>query len=129
MPKAGFFKRRKILLATNGLDLVPIALVQHEINEDGKLKLIIPRFQNKLLESIFTGKKKGKFYRISLDNIGAEVWKLIDGHRTIGEISEILAKTNHENNIPFEEGEKRVVAFVTRLYQERYLSFRQFETI
>jgi hypothetical protein len=122
---AGFFKRRKILKSVNALDLIPIQLVNHEITAEGLIKLIIPRFSNKLLLHLFTGNRLTPEFKISLDETGSKVWQLIDGIKTAGEIAANLVKIFENKDLKLDSAEERVVAFISRLYQEDYITFRQ----
>ena len=118
----GFFKKRKILKSANLLDLIPVRLVQHEAHENGKIKLLVPRFKQKWLQGVFTGKRKSAEFRISLDEIGSSVWLSIDSNKSVSNIIENLNKNieEKENSI-----EGRISAFLTRLYQEDLITFKQ----
>ena len=122
-----YFTRRKILKTTNTLDLIPIALVKHETLENGKIKLIIPRFSSKILAQIFTGKKKSTQFRISLDETGSNVWLCIDGEKSVSEIITELIPILISKNLSIEVIEERVSAFISRLYQEEYITFKQLQ--
>jgi len=114
----GFFKKRKILKSANLLDLIPVHLVQHELYDNGKVKLLVPRFKQKWLQGVFTGKRKSPEFKISLDEIGSLVWLAIDSNKPVAQIIKNLEKS--ENSI-----EERVSAFLTRLYQEDLITFKQ----
>ena len=120
-----FWKRRKFLKSINALDLVPIPLVRHELTSEGLVKLIIPRFKNKILIQLFTGNRRSPEFKISLDEIGSHVWMLIDGEKSAGEIAVELLKIFENKGLKLDSPEERVVAFISRLYQEDYISFRQ----
>ena len=118
----GFLKKRKILKSANLLDLVPVRLVQHETSNDGKIKLLVPRFKHKWLQSVFTGKRKSAEFRISLDEMGRLVWLAIDSGKSVADIIENINKNieEKENSI-----DGRISAFLTRLYQEDLITFKQ----
>ena len=71
-------------------------------------------------------KKKEEFIRIHLDDIGTAIWLMIDGVKTIREICALLLNEHPEKLNPPEETEERVVKFISRLYQERYITFSEF---
>ncbi len=121
----GFWKRRKILKTINALDLVPVPLVKHLVTEEGRVKLLIPRISNKLLQQLLTGKHLSPEFKITLDEIGSKVWLLIDGNKTVAELASSIIITHEEKGLQMDSVEERVVAFITRLYQEDYISFRQ----
>lgn len=118
---SNFFQRRKILKSTNTLDLVPVKLVNHEFTDNGKIKLIVPRFKNELLSNIFTGRHKGKHFKISLDETGSKTWLSIDNEKNIGEIAKEL-QNDRTGNKPFEES---LASFFVKLYNEGFITFRQ----
>jgi hypothetical protein len=126
MPQS-FFARRKILKNINSLDLVPIALVEHEILENNKVKLIIPRFSKFWLEKIFTGKKISRTFRISLDETGSQVWLLIDGVKNVADIVAQQEAIFASNNQKIDGIAERTSGFISRLYQEEYITFKQLE--
>ena len=121
----GFWKRRKILKSVNALDLVPLPLVRHELTSEGFVKLIIPRFKNKILIQLFTGNRLSPEFKISLDETGSQVWMLIDGEKSAGEIAVELLKIFENKGLKLDSPEERVVAFISRIYQEDYISFSQ----
>jgi hypothetical protein len=122
-----FLKRRNILKSANALDLVPVTSVKYELTENNLVKLIVPRFQNKLLEKIFVGRKLKPEFKVTLDETGSLAWLAIDGLRNIEAIIEVI-KTNFESKeIKLNDAENRTLAFITRLYQEEYIIFSQLQ--
>jgi hypothetical protein len=122
---ASFFNRRKILKSTNTLDLVPVKLVSHETIDNEKIKLLIPRFSQKWLQLLFTGKKKSKEFRISLDETGSMVWLCIDGETSVGAIANQIKQNLLIHNISDHNIDERISIFISRLYQEEYITFKQ----
>ncbi len=115
-----FFKRRKILKQTNTLDLIPIKIVEHEIADNGKTKLIVPRFKNKILSNTFTGSRISSNFKISLDDKGSKTWELIDNKKNISDIAKILNVDNNNEN-----SEDQLSLFFIKLYNEGFITFRQ----
>ncbi|MFA4647770.1 PqqD family protein [Pyrococcus kukulkanii] len=62
----------------------------------------------------------GKYRRIELDEIGAEVWMLCDGKKKVREIGEILERKFGERVKPTNE---RLVTFLLSLYKRKLVSF------
>jgi hypothetical protein len=120
-----FFERRKVFKNTNALDLVPIRKVEHQIEEGGNITIIIPKFRNDKFAKFALGNRKRHIF-IHLDEIGTFTWLLIDGISNIRVISEKLKDHFGESLL---ESEQRVNKFMSRLYQERYITFRQLEVI
>jgi len=120
----GFWKNKKFLKSVNALDLVPFPLVKHIISEGGCVKLLIPRFRYKIFQQLFTGNRLSPEFKISLDETGSHVWLLIDGQKPAGEIASELVKIFELRGLKLDSSEERVVAFISKLYQEDYISFR-----
>lgn len=118
-----FFQRRKILKSTNAYDLIPVSRIKHKIEEDGNVTVLVPKFSNEKISNFMLG-RRGKFISIHLDETGSFVWLQIDGIKTIRNISENLQEHFGET---LEQSGVRVNKFMTRLYDERYITFRQLE--
>jgi hypothetical protein len=118
-----FFERRKILKSTNAFDLVPVRTCEHETAEDGKVTVLVPKFKNPRVAKFMLGRKKNHIY-IHLDEFGSFVWLNIDGIRNIRDISQNMQSSFGDD---FAQAGERVNKFMSRLYQERYINFRQLE--
>lgn len=121
----GFWEKRKILKSINALDLIPVILVKFETDNENKVKLLIPRFSINFFYQIFKGKHLSPEYKVSLDETGSRVWLLINGNRTIGEISVEIINNYKSGNFFLEKIEERITAFISKMYQEEYITFRQ----
>lgn len=120
-----FFQRRKILKKINFLDLVPVRVHEHSVNENGKIDILVPRFTNVYFKRALQTRKKGDYFIIHLDEKGSLIWNMIDGIRNTEEIASILQKEHEEKFQPVDETQTRVTNFLSLLYQERYITFRQ----
>lgn len=82
---------KKINKDDNFLELVPKKIQNYkwEVNEDGLVKIIIPRegILDKIVRFFF---KTPKEMKIDLDEQGSSVWKLIDGKNNIEDIGSSL---------------------------------------
>ncbi|MGM0612695.1 MAG: PqqD family protein [Bacteroidota bacterium] len=117
------FQRRKILKNENGLELIPIRRHEHEMDEEGKVKLVVPKFNKKWMQKFFIAPAGKKTVNIQLDEMGSAVWLRIDGEKTVEKIAGELI-----NNYPdTEEAQDRVLSFISMLYEQRYITFRQLE--
>jgi hypothetical protein len=115
-----FFRRRKILKSLNFLEAIPVRVCDHKEEEDGKVSIVVPKFRNPKFNEWFLGKRPKNFI-VKLDKTGSAVWSLIDGNRMVGEICEELEKQN------IEEAVVRVTKFMTLLYEQRYITFRELQ--
>ncbi len=125
--EVSFFKRRKILKQANTLDLHPIKLLGSEKRDEETLNILLPRFKNSLANKLFQPKWKEEFIKIKLDAFGSTVWEQLDGNQSTGEICNKLRDTFPEKLQPLEETEDRVSTFLSMLYQQRFISFREIQ--
>jgi len=103
----------------NLFDLIP-AIGKHITTEnEGELSVItFPRFKNKFMQKYFVPGNKSAIIRIRLDEHGTAVWNLIDGNRTIKEITELLAEHfQHEENYEY-----RIAEFMLQLYKQGFVN-------
>jgi hypothetical protein len=122
-----YFQRRRIFKQANFLDLRPVRVLGHEVREDGGITMLMPRFKNKVNSALFQPNSKGKFITIRLDRFGGHTWLLIDGHSTVSQICDRLKEQFPEELQPIEETEDRVTKFLSLLYQQRYITFREIQ--
>ena len=116
-----FFQRRKILKSLNFLEATPVRVCGHQEETDGRISIVVPKFSNPKFNAWFLGRRRKKTFTVRLDRNGSEVWRLIDGTRNVGEISMALEKQN------LEEAVERVTKFLTLLYEQRYITFRELQ--
>ncbi len=119
-----FFERRKILKNTNSFDLTPVKLVEHEVEENGFVALLMPKVYNKLMKKILEPKLKSKFIKIKLDEIGSAVWLSIDNKKNISAIAKELIDKFNDKIQPVEE---RLPKFFSQLYQQKFITFKELE--
>ncbi len=120
-----YLERRKILKSTNSLDLIPVRVLEHQVNEQGKVDVLVPRFKSAYWKRAMETKKREEHIYIHLDETGSLIWMLIDGQLNVEQLISAMLAEHPEKLHPPEEAEKRVSQFLSLLYQERYISFRQ----
>lgn len=122
-----FFERRRFLKKANLLDLTPVRLHEHEEEgETGKVVILVKKFKNDGFAHFALG-RHSPVIRIKLDEIGSEVWKAIDG---VSNVAALLDHLNMRwNDIPEKTSglEKRLAGFLSIMYDNRYISFREIE--
>ena len=123
-----FFQRRKILRSVNYLDLTPVRMMDHQVTLEGKADILLPRFKKGFWREVYSKTPKGEFIFIHLDEIGSSIWLLIDGKKKVAEICSELQVLKPEKLQPPEETERRVTDFLSLLYNEKYISFREILT-
>ena len=122
-----FFERRQFLKKANLLDLTPVRLHEHEEGETGKVVILVKKFKNDRFSRFALG-RHSPVIRIRLDEMGSEVWKEIDG---VSNVAVLINNLNTQwNNIPEKTDglEKRLAGFLSIMYDNRYISFREIES-
>ena len=102
----------------NLFDLIPVISKHITTEKEGELSVItFPRFRSKFMQKYFVPRNKSAIIRISLDEHGTAVWNLIDGYRSVGKITEMLAEHfQHEENYEY-----RVAEFMLQLYKQGFV--------
>lgn len=123
-----FFERRRFLKKANLLDLTPVRLHEYEEEDTGKVVILVKKFKNDRFAHFALG-RRSPVVRIKLDEIGSEVWKTIDG------VSNVAALLDHLNtrwsDIPEKTNglEKRLAGFLSIIYDNRYISYREIDSV
>jgi len=120
-----FLHRRKILKSVNYLDLTPVRMMEYQLTGEGKVDILLPRFKKGFWREVYRNTAKGEFIYIHLDEIGSAIWLLIDGHKKVAEICLEVQKSKTDKLQPPDETEKRITEFLSLLYREKYISFRE----
>ncbi|MCF8303335.1 MAG: PqqD family protein [Bacteroidales bacterium] len=118
------FQRRRMLKKANTLELTPVKNHDHQVEEDGRLALIVPKFEKKWMRRFFIAPARKDYFKIYLDDLGASTWLLIDGKKTVKQICEAMQEQKEEE-IP--ELEDRVSKFIHMLYEQRYVLIKEME--
>ncbi|MGA3012946.1 MAG: PqqD family protein [Bacteroidales bacterium] len=125
MKSLSFFQRRKILKKVNYLDLTPLRQMEFDVLSDGKVDILMPRFRHPVLKRMLQPNWKQEVIRIHLDEIGSAIWLLIDGSGNVNELCSRLQAAYSEKLQPPDETEKRITQFLSLLYQQKYISFKE----
>ncbi|USG99936.1 PqqD family protein [Thermococcus argininiproducens] len=98
------------------LKLIPKRLDKIELRKiDNKYYLLIP-MSSRL--DFLARKLHGEYRRLELDEVGAFVWELCDGTRTIEQIGKKVKEKFGENAEPLYE---RLVTFILELYKRNLI--------
>ena len=117
------FKKNKFK-NVNYLDLTPIPNYGHIVKEEGLVDVLVPRFKNKTAEKLFIPKSKSPYINANLDELGSEVWKLLNGENKVHVIAEKLNEIFGEKIQPVHE---RLTKFLSQLYNNGFISFKEIE--
>ncbi len=110
--------KNKINIKLNILDLTPKRLLEHEINNDGLIDVLVPKFKIKILQKLLL-QNKNPYIKANFDELGSEVWKLIDGNRSAKDIAALLK----EKFCNIEQIYQRVGLFLQQLYKNNFITF------
>jgi len=115
------FKKKKKIDYVNYLDLIPIKEYEHELLEDGLINILIPKFTNRFIVENILPRLRSPHIKAKLDEFGSEVWKLIDGYRTVDEISKKLVEKFDDRIQPVHE---RITKFLSHLRSHNMIKFK-----
>lgn len=76
----------------NLFDLKPARNLTWETGEKELVVLTVPKFRNRVLARLLLPRLKKPDYRVKLDDVGSFIWNSCDGHLTILEIADRVAK-------------------------------------
>jgi hypothetical protein len=119
--KRGYFERRRILREANYLDLTPLPQHPHELDEEGMVKVLVPRFTG-LFGRLLQARAPHPHIHVSLDELGSAVWQLCDGHNNVRSICDTLEARLGEKIHPARD---RVTRFLSQLYKNNLIVFRE----
>jgi len=120
--KVGYFARRKILKNANFLDLTPVPLFGHEIDQNGHAIILIPRFQGFITRRLLQPRLKNPYIKLELDTLGTAAWLLLNGKNTVREVCQELRSRLQEK---IEPAEDRVTRFLSQLYNQKLIVFSE----
>jgi hypothetical protein len=118
----GYFAKKKILKSANFLDLKPIPKYSHELDSQGYVVLLVPRFTGFPGKQLLQHRLKNPYFKISLDEVGSETWLLANGKTTVKEICRLAEEKLGEKIIPTQE---RVTTFFSQLYMRKLITFTE----
>ena len=104
----------------NLLELIPEKLVDDEIDDDGIITLLVPRYKNRLLKKLNDRSPSRRFVKIRLDKIGSGTWACIDGKKDMRAIGEMMRQTFGDAIEPCYD---RLGMFMTKLEYEKYVRY------
>lgn len=115
-----YFQKRRILKHSNYLNLTPVRKYQHEINSDGNVVILMPRFTGAFSRRFLQPRLKNPFIKIELDSIGSGVWLLADGKSNVKSICHTAKNQFGDTIHPVHD---RVTKFYSQLYLQKLISF------
>jgi hypothetical protein len=124
-PAMNFLQRRRILKKANFLHLTPVRMMDYRVNNDGKVDILLPRFRSKFWKDVYRKSTKGEFIYIHLDATGSVIWQQINGETSVENICSGIWEKEQASKNYSEDFQKRVTQFLSVLYQQKYISFKE----
>ncbi len=118
-------KEKKVLKNYNVLDLTPVRINEHVLTDAGLVTILIPRYKSGFMNRMLEKQGRDKNFRLDLDELGSAVWLNIDSEKKIRELCDILEDKFGEKAHPVEQ---RLVKFISMLYQNELVRFRETES-
>jgi len=122
LKKVGYFARRRILKNANFLDLTPVPLYGHEMDQNGHAIILIPRFQGFLTRRLLQPRLKSPYIKLELDEPGTATWLMLNGKNKVREICTELRSRLQEK---IEPAEDRITRFLSQLYNQKLIAFNE----
>jgi hypothetical protein len=118
-----FGKTKNNAPEVNYLDLTPKHVHGFEVNNDGLVDVLVPRFNNRFFEMILIPKGGSKYMKANLDEIGSATWLAIDGNNSVRDIIALIENKFAEKVSPARE---RVTIFLNQLHGNGFITFIEF---
>ena len=116
------FRKKKINSSINYLELTPKRSYNHEVEDSGKVSVLVPKFRNKFLVSFLAPRLKAPYIKAKLDEFGSLTWIEMDGSKNVQSISQLLSDKFGDKVQPVNE---RLTKFLTQLYQYNFITFNE----
>jgi hypothetical protein len=102
--------------------MTPYRIHKEQIEENGIVTVLIPKFKNKIMIKILDNNKKPNYIKVKLEEFGSAAWLAIDGKKNVNEICLELQNKFGEKISPVYE---RVPKYLVNLYQQGFISFNE----
>jgi hypothetical protein len=118
----GYFRKKSTLRNANYLDLTPIRKFTHELDPDGNVVILVPRFSGRLLGRILQPRLRNPWIKIHLDEAGTAIWLLTDGRKNVREVCHVAEEKLGSRIHPAQD---RITTFYSGLYMQKIITFKE----
>lgn len=108
----------------NYLEMTPLRNYQHEKNENNLIDVLVPKFKKEFFRNLLVPRSRSPFIKANLDEFGSETWLLMDGDNKVEIIAE---KLNEKFGDRIQPVLGRLTTFLTNLYKNGFISFKEIE--
>lgn len=98
------------------LDARPAPNVAHEVDPEGRVVLLRPKFTASWMQWL-QRRLRRPYFRVKLDPSGSCLWLHLDGQRSVGELAEVMRVAFGGDAEPSEE---RAARFLQQLVEGRF---------
>lgn len=116
------FKSKSALSELNLLELTPAKIYKEEVDAEGNVIVLIPKFKNKILVKYLAPKIKSEYFKLKLDKFGSAVWMLLNGENNVKFIADELVKKYGDEIQPIYD---RLPKFISMLYSNKLITFKE----
>jgi len=120
-----FAKKKQPL---NFLNLIPVRKDIEFTDTEGKVTLLLPKFKNEKFSNWFIPRSKTTKINFRMDETGSQVWRLIDGYKSVEKICSDLHIFLTNINKPTSQIEERVTRFLTDLAKNNFIRFNEVQS-
>ena len=108
------------------MELHPVHALDYVLQDQGKVSIKLPRFNSRIWGPLLMPfvSAHNQFILINLDDFGSACWLAIDGKKNVDEIAQELVAKFGKDIEPIEE---RLPKFLSLLYEQRYITFKELE--
>ncbi len=108
----------------NLLDLFPERGLDHEVDDDGRVHLLEPKFTGPILGKLLQPRIQTPYIKTRLDEVGTLVWLRCDGETQVRTIAARLAERFGDD---FDPEHKRLALFLHALSSRGWIRYRDDE--
>ncbi len=112
-----FHKKKQV----NLLDLIPERTHEWITTDDGKVKILVPKYGRNAVGAWLARHLQQPYIYIQLDDIGTAVWLACDGRATVQQIGQKLQQQFGKNIEPVFE---RLGMFFKQLEQNKFIKWK-----
>lgn len=106
----------------NLLELIPVKHIEWEIDRDGLITLLKPKYRHPFLTKYLLPRLKRPFYQVNLDEIGSYFWENCDGIRSVKQIAKLQKEKFGEKVEPLYD---RIAIFIQTLERNRFIKLKR----
>ncbi len=103
--------------------MTPLHVHDFEINADGFVDVLVPRFNNRFFELLLIPKGGSKYIKANLDDVGTAAWLAVNGKNKVRDIIALMDDKYGEKVAP---ADQRVTVFLNQLHGNGFITFIEF---